>query len=125
MTISVVLSIAGFGLGWALYSGKALSSERIRERFAGLHRVLVNKYYIDSLYQWGIDRVVLAFARFMALFDRIVVNDAGVNATGRSVLLSGWKLRYLETGKVYNYALGMAVGVVAVALIWWLALPYA
>jgi len=125
MTISVVLSIAGFGLGWALYSGKALSSERIRERFAGLHRVLVNKYYIDSLYQWGIDRVVMAFARFMALFDRIVVNDAGVNATGRSVLLSGWKLRYLETGKVYNYALGMAVGVVAVALIWWLALPYA
>jgi len=125
MTISVVLSIAGFGLGWALYSGKALSSERIRERFAGLHRVLVNKYYIDSLYQWGIDRVVLAFARFMALFDRIVVNDAGVNATGRSVLLSGWKLRYLETGKVYNYALGMAVGVVEVALIWWLALPYA
>jgi NADH-quinone oxidoreductase subunit L len=125
MTISVVLSIAGFGLGWTLYSRKALSSERIRERFAGLHRVLVNKYYIDSLYQWGIDRVVLAFARFMALFDRIVVNDAGVNATGRSVLLSGWKLRYLETGKVYNYALGMAVGVVAVALIWWLALPYA
>jgi hypothetical protein len=34
-------------------------------------------------------------------------------------------LRYLETGKVYNYALGMAVGVVAVALIWLLLLPYA
>jgi NADH-quinone oxidoreductase subunit L len=125
MTLSVVLSLAGFGLGWAMYSRKSLSADRIRGRFAGLHRVLVNKYYIDDLYQFGIDRAVLAFARFMALFDRIVVNDTGVNGLGRSVFLSGWRLRYLETGKVYNYALGMAVGVVAVALIWLLLLPYA
>ena len=87
--------------------------------------MLVNKYYIDDLYQWGIDRGALTVARFTALFDRIVLNDTGVNGTGRSVFLSGWKLRYLETGKVYNYALGMALGVVAVSLIWWLALPYA
>jgi len=125
MTISVLLAVAGFGLGWALYSRKLLSADRIRERFAAVHRVLVNKYYIDDLYQWGIDRVALAFARLLALFDRIVINDTGVNGTGRSVFLSGWRLRYLETGKVYNYALGMAVGVVAVGLIWWLALPYA
>ncbi|MDA0988644.1 MAG: NADH-quinone oxidoreductase subunit L [Chloroflexi bacterium] len=125
MVISVVLSIGGFAIGWALYSRKLLSADRIRERFSGLHRVLVNKYYLDDLYQWVINRVVLAFARFMALFDRIVVNDVGVNGTGRSVFLSAWRLRYLETGKVYNYALVMVVGVVAVALIWWLALPYA
>jgi NADH-quinone oxidoreductase subunit L len=125
MTISVLLAVAGFGLGWALYSRKLLSADRIRERLAAVHRVLVNKYYIDDLYQWGIDRVALAFARLLALFDRIVINDTGVNGTGRSVFLSGWRLRYLETGKVYNYALGMAVGVVAVGLIWWLALPYA
>ena len=125
MAISVVLSIGGFALGWALYSRKLLSADRIREQFAWLHRVLVNKYYLDDLYQWVINRVVLAFARFMALFDRIVVNDVGVNGTGRSVFLSGWRLRYLETGKVYNYALGMVIGVVAVALIWWVALPYA
>ena len=125
MIISIGLAIGGFALGWALYSRKLLSADRIRERFAAVHRVLVNKYYIDDLYQWGIDRGALTFARFMALFDRIVLNDTGVNGTGRSVFLSGWRLRYLETGKVYNYALGMAVGVVAVALIWWLALPYA
>ena len=67
--------------------------------------------------------MALAFGNFMALFDRVVVNDTGVNGTGRSVLLSALVLRLLETGKVYNYALGMAVGTVVVALIWWLALP--
>ena len=59
----------------------------------------------------------------MALFDRIVINDIGVNGTGKSVFLSGIRLRYIETGKVYNYALGMAVGLVFVTLFWWLVLP--
>jgi NADH-quinone oxidoreductase subunit L len=124
MGLSIALSLGGFALGWALYVKGWLSPDGIRERSSRLHRLLVNKYYLDDLYQWGIDRVALAFARFLALFDRIVVNDTGVNGTGRSVFLSGWRLRYLETGKVYNYAMGMVLGVVVVALVWWLALPY-
>ncbi len=124
MALSIVLAVGGFALGWALYVKGSLSAERIRQQFSGLHTLVVNKFYIDDLYQWGIDRVALGLANFMALFDRIVVNDTGVNGTGRSVFLSGLRLRYIETGKVYNYALGMAVGVVVVALIWWLALPH-
>ena len=124
MALSVALAVGGFALGWALYVKGSLSPDRIRQQMSGLHTLTVNKFYIDELYQWGIDRVVLVFANFMALFDRIVVNDTGVNGTGRSVLLSGLRLRYIETGKVYNYALGMGVGVVVIALIWWLALPY-
>ncbi|MBF8267506.1 MAG: nuoL [Dehalococcoidia bacterium] len=123
MGLSLALAFGGFALGWALYSRGLLSADRIRERFAWLHRLLVNKYYIDALYQWVINRIVLVLGRFIALFDRVVINDTGVNGTGRSVLLSGIRLRYLETGKVYNYALGMVVGVVVVALIWWLGLP--
>jgi NADH-quinone oxidoreductase subunit L len=123
MTLSVVLAFGGFALGWALYSKKSLSVDAIRERYAGVHRVLVNKYYIDDLYQWIIDHVALVLGRFIALFDRVVINDVGVNETGRSVLLSGLRLRYIETGKVYNYAMGMVIGVVVLALIWWLGLP--
>ena len=147
MALSIVLAVGGFALGWAMY-GRGVVSQganrgrrrgaqgrdepaydrhpipaRLQEQFSGLHALVVNKFYIDDMYQWGIDRVALAFANFMALFDRIVVNDTGVNGTGNSVRLSGWVLRYIETGKVYNYALGMALGVVVIALIWWLAIP--
>ena len=123
MALSIVLAVGGFALGWALYVKRSLSVDGIRESLSGLHSLAANKFYIDDIYQWGIDRIALGLANFMALFDRIVVNDTGVNGTGRSVFLSGWRLRYIETGKVYNYALGMAIGVVVVALIWWLALP--
>ena len=147
MGLSVALALAGFGLGWVLYGRGAETREearrrhrasgrrdepeyarypipaRLQEQFSGLHTLAVNKFYIDDLYQWFIDRVALAFGNFMALFDRVVINDTGVNGTGRSVMLSGLVLRLLETGKVYNYALGMAVGTLVVALVWWLALP--
>ncbi|MDE2860225.1 MAG: NADH-quinone oxidoreductase subunit L [Chloroflexota bacterium] len=147
MGLSILVAAAGFGLGWYLYGRGVESAEelrrrqraargsdepvyarhpipaRLQEQFSGLHALAVNKFYIDELYQWVIDRVALAFGNFMALFDRVVVNDTGVNGTGRSVELSAKVLRLLETGKVYNYALGMAVGTVVVALIWWLGLP--
>ena len=120
---SIVVAVAGFGFGWLLYGQRRLSPEAWQQRFAPLHRLLVNKYYLDDLYQWGINRVVLVFSGVVALFDRIVVNDGGVNGTSLSVMLSAFRLRYLQTGRFYNYALGMVLGVVAGALIWWLAIP--
>ena len=74
---------------------------------------------MDEVYQWVVDRVVLVFSGFVALFDRIVVNDVGVNGPADSVRRSGLRLRYHVTGRMYNYALGMAIGAVAVAVAWW------
>jgi len=120
---SVLVVAAGLGLAWALYIRGAISPTTIAQRFKPIHQLLVDKYYVDALYQWAIDHVVLVVSRGVALFDRRVVNDRGVNGTGASVVLSGLRLRYLETGKVYNYALGMVLGVTVSLVLWWLAFP--
>ncbi|MQF97927.1 MAG: NADH-quinone oxidoreductase subunit L [SAR202 cluster bacterium] len=122
-TLSLFAGIGGFVLGWMIYYRGIYSSSLISKRFSRVHNLLENKYYIDEFYQKIIDTVALAFARFLANFDRVVINDAAVNGTGRSVFLSGWRLRYLETGKVYNYALGMALGLVSIGLFWWFVVP--
>jgi NADH-quinone oxidoreductase subunit L len=119
---SVLLVGAGLATGWALYIKGVPSPEAIRQRLNALHRLLVNKYYMDAAYQWVIDHIVLVVARSVALFDRLIVNDAGVTGTGLSVVLSGFRLRYLETGKVYNYALGIVSGVIVGILLWWVVL---
>ena len=116
---SVVLVVGAFALSWRIYMSRRISLEPWKARFAFAIKVVGNKYYLDDVYQWGVDRIVLVFARFIALFDRVVVNDAGVNGTGESVRRSGLKLRYHVTGRLYNYALGMVVGVVVVAILWW------
>ena len=120
---SILVALAGFAAGWALYIGRRISAEAIQQRYPFWHRLWANKYYLDDLYQWCIDKVVLVFANLVALFDRLVINDRGVNGTADSVVQSGWRLRYHETGKMYNYALGMTLGAVVVILVWWLAVP--
>lgn len=92
----------------------------MKGRLAGLLRVVENKYYIDEAYQWVIDRVVLVVSGFIAWLDRAVVNDVGVNGPADLVRWTGIKLRLHITGQVYSYALAMALGLIALAIIWWL-----
>ncbi|MBM3949176.1 MAG: NADH-quinone oxidoreductase subunit L [SAR202 cluster bacterium] len=120
--LSALLALVGVGMAWLAYIRGAISPQRISTRFATIHRILVHKYYVDDLYQWAIDRVVLVFGRFIALFDRIVINDTGVNGPGIAVKLSALRLRYAQSGWLYTYGLFMAFGFVALALIWWLVL---
>ena len=82
----------------------------------------MNKYYMDDLYQWVVDRIVLVFGRSVAYFDRAVVNDGAVDGSALATRLSGVGLKFVQTGKLYNYGMAMGLGVVALALVWWLVL---
>ena len=120
--VSLALAGAGIWVGWAAYVRGTLSPSRVIQRFPRLHRVLAEKYYVDEAYQWAIDRLVLVFGRLVAVFDRVVVNDTAVDGSAETVRSSGIQMRYIQSGRVYNYGLAMALGVVVVAVIWWVAL---
>jgi len=134
--VSLALALGGIAAGWHIY-GRTMSTRRgpgmvsysdemrhsrIARRFPTIHRILLNKYYMDDLYQWIIDRIALAFSRFIALFDRAVVNDYGVDGAGLSMKLAGWWLRLTQTGRLYNYGAAMAAGAVVLVLAWWILL---
>ena len=121
--LSTTAALGGVALGWLVYvEGRHASHQMLARRYRRLHHLLLSKYHVDDLYQWAIDRVVLAFSSLVALFDRIVVNDTGVDGSARSVMLSALRLRYVQTGRMPNYGLAMALGVLGIALVWWLAL---
>jgi len=52
-------------------------------------------------------------------FDRAIVNDVGVNGTGAAAVVAGDKLKLTETGRLPNYALTMALGLVVIAALVW------
>lgn len=120
--VSLALALLGVGIGWLFYFRGSLSHQSVALRFSLVHRILVNKYYIDDIYQWAINHMVLAFGRFVAVFDRVLVNDIAVDGSGLSIKLTARLLRLLQTGRMYNYGMVMALGVVALALVWWLVL---
>jgi NADH-quinone oxidoreductase subunit L len=79
--------------------------------------MLRNKFYFDELYQKGIDRGVLAYSYVVSWFDRYVVNDTGVDGSAQVTSYSGFILKYLQTGRVPNYAMAITLGVVGLAVV--------
>ena len=116
---SLLLAGAGIAVCWLAYVRGSLSATDISARFATIHKILVNKYYVDEAYQWVIDKIALVLARFVAVFDRAVVNDVAVDGPADMVKLSSLRMRFVQTGRIYNYGMAMAVGVVVLAVIWW------
>lgn len=116
--VSLVVGLLALGIGWLVYIQNSIPKNAFSGRFGVLYRVVENKYYFDELYQWVIDRIVLVLGQGVAIFDRVVVNDLGVDGTGNSFVSVGRKLRYHETGRIYNYAMGMVIGLLGLVLLW-------
>ena len=118
--VSTVLAIGAFIYGYLAYARKSVNLEGARRKFAWPLKVAEGKYYVDELYQWTIDRVVMSLSRFVAWVDRALVNDVGINGPGDVTRGLGEKLKYHVTGYVYSYVLVMALGLVGLAIFWWL-----
>ncbi|PKB80770.1 MAG: NADH-quinone oxidoreductase subunit L [SAR202 cluster bacterium Io17-Chloro-G9] len=118
--LSAVLAVGAFGFAYLVYLKGSIDLEGAKSRFRPLLNVVENKYYFDEVYQWVVDRVVLVFSRFIAFFDRAVVNDVLVNEPANAIHRLGNILRLHVTGKVYSYALAMVMGTVGLAIFWWL-----
>jgi len=120
MGLSTVLAIAAFIFGYLVYARRNINLEGTRRAFGWALRVAENKYFVDEVYQWTVDRVVLSFSGFIAWVDRALVNDVGINGPGDITRALGDRLKYHVTGYVYTYALAMALGLIGLAIFWWL-----
>jgi len=138
MVFSVLVALAGIVTARKFYVTNPEIAEGMKERFAGPHQVLSNKYYVDELYDATAISGTKAAGRGLWTFDRNVI-DGAVNGTGWLTLLSsvlsgltdkrvvdgavnavGWAaeessywFRRVQTGLVQNYALLMLFGVAA------------
>ena len=85
-----------------------------------MYSIVVNKYYVDELYDavivWPIVR---ASREFLWKFVDIVMIDGAVNGVGNLVRGSAQGLRRMQTGYVRTYAGWILLGGVAV-LAWFL-----
>ena len=50
MVVSSLVAVAGIGLAVFLFLKRRDAADRVAGRFAGLHRVLEHKYYVDEIY---------------------------------------------------------------------------
>ena len=114
--LSVAVALAGLGLAFRAYLRDPSLATRLRERWAGLHRVLTHKYWVDELY----DRLLVApvhraSERLWRFWDVKVV-DGAVNGIAGLVEGVSALLRLAQNGFVGTYALFIAIGAAALVL---------
>ena len=115
--IATLSSLAGIGIGYTYWRGDARRATAARGWAPDLYALLLNRYYMDHLYQAVIDRAVLSLAGVVAWFDKRIVNETGVDGGAQMIGYFGYRLKFLQTGRIPNYAFSMAVGIVAIAVI--------
>jgi NADH-quinone oxidoreductase subunit L len=110
MAASVGVAVLGIWLAYQLYVVAPARAERWAAEFPRLYRVLLNKYYVDELYDTVFVRPTVQLAHFLWRQFDVAVVDGAVNGAGEAVGETGRWLRRWQTGNVQHYALSLLVG---------------
>ena len=113
--VSVAAGVIGLAAAWAMYLRRPVRAEEIGVAHGALHRLVLNKYYVDEIYDALFVRPLFAVCGWCARVFDLGVIDGAVNGVGRAVVAWARGLRRLQTGFVMNYALTMLLGAVAIA----------
>jgi NADH-quinone oxidoreductase subunit L len=112
--LPTVVGLGGIGLAYVMYVLNPTIAENLASSLSALHNLLLNKYYIDELYDAVIVRPVAAISDWLwQVWDMIVI-DGTVNGAGHTVEANGLLLRLWQTGNVQNYALSFLIGAAAI-----------
>jgi NADH-quinone oxidoreductase subunit L len=123
IAISVAVALAGMLAAWRLFGveiGPLRGGARPRlvaaltNRLHFLYRASANKWWFDDINHVLFVVIGGRLAAAMAWFDREIV-DGIVNGIGAVTRRSGGGLARVQTGRVQNYALGIALGLIAMA----------
>jgi NADH-quinone oxidoreductase subunit L len=139
MGVSVALAVAGIYLARILYHQKPEIPDALQAAAPGLHKTLLNKWYVDEIYDFlFINGLSKGGGTLCSEFDKRVV-DGGVNGAGWitrfvsrlsiwwdtwiidgfvrfssfTVKLLAYPVCILQTGRVQTYAFFVVVGVLA------------
>ena len=138
MALSTALAVGGILLSRWIYLLHPERAERLREKAGALYKILLNKWYLDEIYDAVFVRgLALGGGRLLARTDREVV-DGGVNGAGwltkATSAVSIWldayvvdgvvrltafatriasiPVRLAQSGSVQSYALAIVIGMI-------------
>jgi NADH-quinone oxidoreductase subunit L len=146
--LSLAIALLGIGLAYQFYIRRPELPSALAERMKGVYLLLLNKYWVDELYQaifvdfgknvcrflWGVDSRVVDGAvngsswltvrlSLLSAWNDLKIVDGLVNAVADVIQGGSLRLRRLQTGIVQNYILAMALGILGMVVIYLFIFP--
>jgi len=133
--ISILVAVGGWVLARNWYREPSEIPKTLSEKYAGLYRLVLNKYWVDEFYDRFVVRVSQVWGRVLWLFDQKAVDGMVRGVAGMiqgAAFVSNWIekyiiysflnlvayfnqlsasfLRLLQTGMVHHYAALIVLG---------------
>lgn len=103
--VAISMGLGGIALAALFYLGSPAIPERLAKAFSVPYRWLLNKYYVDELYDNVVVEPVLDGSReLLWQVADVRVIDGAVNGAGKVAAATGGLLRHLQSGYIRNYA---------------------
>ena len=135
--LALISAIIGMSLAYLLYVKKTIDPNQIRQQFSGVYDFLVDKWRFDSLYDAMFVAPVHIVSAWCVSFDKGVLDPILHSAANLTVLTSKWdrafdetfvdglvnlvgtvtlnvgnSLKVIQTGRLRQYVMWIAVGVI-------------
>jgi NADH-quinone oxidoreductase subunit L len=120
MGLSSAIAVVGIVIAMYFWRGRGDRAAGVARQFGGLYRLLLNKYYVDELYDTAVVQPIklLSTGALWKGVDAGII-DGSVNGVGALVRAGSATLRRAQTGSVRTYAAGLFFGAVLI-LGWYL-----
>jgi NADH-quinone oxidoreductase subunit L len=115
MLVSTLVAFTGIGLAYFFYIRRPQAADAVAARAGGLYRLLLDKYYVDEIYDAVLVRPIGRLSE-RVLRRRVDAGliDGAVNGAGTFVSSGSAVLRRLQTGSLKVYAASLFLGVVTI-----------
>ncbi|OGL42412.1 MAG: NADH-quinone oxidoreductase subunit L [Candidatus Schekmanbacteria bacterium GWA2_38_11] len=114
MGVSVVIAVVGLLVAYYLYLANRELPHKLEKKFKGIYKVLLNKYYVDEIYDACIVNPIKNGSIFLweKFDDRFI--DGLVNGVASFFDEGSAVLRRMQTGAIQSYMLSIVIGAVVI-----------
>jgi len=113
IVITLLGSLLSIYVASVLYLRRRELLEELVNKYKGLHYLLINKYFVDEIYQKIIVKPLLYVSeKFLYNVVDVKMIDGSVNGIADGTRLAGKYLRRIQTGDAKAYAFAILLGLV-------------
>jgi NADH-quinone oxidoreductase subunit L len=114
MLSATAMGLLGIGAAYYAYVLNPTLPDRWSQQWRTAYEWSLHKWYVDEAYDKAVVRPT--FSAAVELWKRMDVDtiDGAVNGVARAIGWGAWFLRLVQSGQTQHYALGMALGAVAI-----------
>lgn len=111
----IIVALSGIGLACLFYIISPSLPQKLAHIAGGLYRFLLNKWYVDELYNWLFVKKAVSLGRlFWNVLDTQIIDGLGPNGvawvSGKFAVITG----KAQTGFLYHYAFAMLIGLILI-----------